>query len=364
MSDSIEFELLDKDLQEKIIVAFNSRLENYYEKDDTGKLCFVPYNSSVSDLLNKDDIAEIASKDNPLESFECNDYVLDKQHDELRDDLEYVVAEKILPQIEEEYKVNLDLDYFIEEGLDKVHHNGYSFDNVNVECYLLLAGNDFNYDFGANSLYRYACNDDLTDPLDKVIKDPMFKNCAISNLIRQQGYEPNKFICDLYRDKGEYKGDCKFLASLASEIVNNSSYFTNALVACVKLPFSEICRIKEQKELEEKLLNANLYNRHLVDSTSKITLDKDTVIGLYDPWNGASSQFKIKLEKDLVLPLSCFELEIDKKDCNNYGYAISEVCGGSVDNDKTDCIKKFDFMSMSLLKDKLANLEQTETQKM
>lgn len=230
MSDTIEFELLDKELQEKIIVAFNSRLENYYEKDDIGKLCFVPYNSSVSDILDQDDIAEIASKDKPLESFECNDHVLDKQHDELRDDLEYVVAEKILPQIEEEYKVNLDLDYFIEEGLDKVHHKGYSFDNVNVECYLLLAGNDFNYDFGSNSLYRYACNDDLTDPLDKIVKDPMFKNCAISNLIRQQGYDPNKFIYDLYRDKGEYKGDSKFLASLASEIVNNSSYFTNALV--------------------------------------------------------------------------------------------------------------------------------------
>ena len=55
-----------------------------------------------------------------------------------------------------------------------------------------------------------------------------------------------------------------------------------------------------------------------------VVIDKDTMTGLYDPWQGGGSVFEIQLEKDVRLPVKFIRSALPD---GGDGYSVEEVYG-------------------------------------
>lgn len=118
-------------------------------------------------------------------------------------------------------------------------------------------------------------------------------------LFKSQGYE----ITDLCDD--EKIKNSKFLKSFLTEMIN--LYDIGVYTATTILSLTDIQEIINKKE---------------------ITIDKDTVFGMFDPACGGGSVMDIELEKDFTLPLSYINLSNTNN--SSFGYSTTSVYGSLV----------------------------------
>lgn len=119
-------------------------------------------------------------------------------------------------------------------------------------------------------------------------------------LFKSQGYE----ISDLCDD--EKVKQSKFLQSFLTEMINlfNIGVYT----------VSKIFNLLELKEI--------------VENRKEIIIEKDDVIGMFDPVQGGGSLMDISLEKGFTIPLSYVKLS--NQNDSSYGYSTTDVYGSLI----------------------------------
>lgn len=125
----------------------------------------------------------------------------------------------------------------------------------------------------------------------------------------------------ILKNSEEYKKGLLMETVIAES--RNTSSGLNALAALVKMPLGRAI------DLAEVIRHDEIFNKHSEPEDrlgqSNIVLGEDTVIGLYDSWNGAGSLFEITLIKPIELPVKFIH---DANVDGTLGYGIGEIYGG------------------------------------
>ncbi len=151
-----------------------------------------------------------------------------------------------------------------------------------IKVDIMIDTGDSKSAFTDNTVYpHWGCN-----------PESLCHRASIVWLSRTQGYGKKKLERSLfsYRDALDKQG---FLPTLGQELVNMPS---NVSV----LTFLVEMTLRQALELADALREVRNWN---LLSNSTLEISKETMCGLYDPWDGGGSLFEIELKKDLYIPL-------------------------------------------------------------
>lgn len=181
--------------------------------------------------------------------------------------------------------------------------------------------NEKNYDMGsipdmlpAPYLDEYKGDNHTITTLDNTLQnmtseyqDKHFDN-ALSYLIHQQGYKVSQVAEVLYT--GEPTTN-EFLQSVVDEIDNFPDYSMASLTALVKLDADGLEALDQ-----------------IAKGEGTVSLSKDTMIGIYNEWQGTGSLLEIELAKPFVVPADMVrnvQIEGQAKEPSNY--TVDDVYG-------------------------------------
>lgn len=175
---------------------------------------------------------------------------------------------------------------------------------------IMLDTGDGNYDYVLNSVYPcwYGRYEEKIDD-----------RAGIVWLAKSQGYTRAK-LQQALRD-GDTSGPKGFLASMRAEVANIASHM-NTVTFLVELSLSDLMELNRLIRLQDR--NGHFYDSRKNPYCGYIILEKDTVTGLYDPWQGGGSVFEIQLERDVKLPVKYIRSALPD---GGDGYAVESVYG-------------------------------------
>lgn len=293
----------------KELKAYIDNTCNCIDTSDTYRC--IDFEASVSDS----DIAYVLSEG--IDSY--YDLISDIEYDYMRDYLsEFITNYSQYANVAELYDIAYD---YISGPIIFSSDIG----STPLETFTLLDMGDANYDYDVPSCY--FSSEDLCPNFDT---DEQFKCSAITWLIKSQGYDPVQFVKDIHSEGG-YKGDSKFLKSLASELAE--CYTSNTYAVCIPslITADEYCTITKQQDDEVALSDKFKLLSYI--GSSYLVFDKGTKLGLFDPLHGSGSNFDIVLEKDIKIPLPCADIFLDYGTRSKWAYTVSSVYGGSMSDD-------------------------------
>lgn len=246
------------------------------------------------DVMSGSDAAEILCCANP------NDALYEKLL-EWYDETEWQEKECLLKQVVA--KINENAGPFldglsdsqkaeVEEIIDELVYWKYPEDHFLKQEFnvtLMLDTGDGNYDYTLNIPYPHWAGD-YDQRLDE--------KSSLLWLARQQGYTKTQLWRALR--EGDMRDPKGFLESCRVEVANMPSHMAT-VTFLVKMTLEQLIRLNRCIKLQDR-------NGHFYDATKNpycgyIVLDKKTMCGLYDPWNGGGSVLEIELEKDVRIPI-------------------------------------------------------------
>lgn len=157
--------------------------------------------------------------------------------------------------------------------------------DINIECDIT----DMNVDFSTCVAGPHYAADDV-----EINPDWFWVWLAL-----QQGYTIEQ-VQDAV--DGHNFHDSKFLKSLYSEIANMTTSM-NAFTFLVRMPIGEAAKLATFVSGAHSVPDYARYDGESRNDCGTITLDKTSVCGFLDRWNGAGSMFEISLEWDVELPV-------------------------------------------------------------
>lgn len=276
---------------------------------------------NYDDKLSEKEIAEIIQCTIPSEPF--TDMILDRYLDsifELEDNRcdnfrtwlidNKGISERLTDRWEEnmslrdalmeKYYVNVDFDHFLKQE---------------VKVNIMLDTGDANCDFTANVFLPHY---------DGYDGDEIPSESSILWLVEQQGYT-RKMLDKARGDMEMIEGE-GFLSSVVDEL-NNCSSDTNTLTFLVRMTLDELLDLKTAINEEKEINKSQVLSER--KGTGYITLSKDIMCGLYDPWNGGGSTLDIALDKDVIVPLKAiFSLQVDGSEPYDVGH-VWGMCGSA-----------------------------------
>ena len=265
-----------ENLQEKVKEFLKS---NYsYCKDEHDIYQFDIYADYRDEMSNKDAI-KILESNNPMDTF--NDTLYDWYEEselQIKDDLMKEFKKYYKDKIEEDDDDILDwLSMFISINYPEDHFLNQAF-NVNIT----LDTGDGNYDYALNTPHDEKFND----------------KASLVWLAIQQGYTKEQLeeaVC-----KKDTIESHNFLESVCNEVANEVSDM-NTLTFLVSMTLKQLVNLNERIKKQEP-------DGHIYDATERcdcgtITLTKNTMTGLFNPWCGGGSVLEIQLEKDIEIPI-------------------------------------------------------------
>lgn len=283
---------------------------------DNYRHCFVPDNSSFGgryeaelyadyrDEISNEQVCDILKDDHPYEAFLgwlSEAYMESRFMEEasiLNTVMDSLSEEGVFPDSpsnEEETEVR---EYLYERVY--INEPADHFLSQEICANIFIDTGDGNYDFVLNHVYP-AYNGEYGAPIHK--------DASIAWLAKTQGYTRGQLRKALEAE-GK-KDEDGFLPSMRVEVANVSTHM-NCIAFLVKMEFRTLLKINE-------LLKVAGTRSH-----AALTVSKDVMCGLYDPWNGGGSVLDIQLEKDVVIPFryirSCLP---DGGD----GYSVASVYG-------------------------------------
>lgn len=154
---------------------------------------------------------------------------------------------------------------------------------------IMLDTGDGNYDFTLNSPYPCWYGD---------YNARLHEKSSLLWLARQQGYTKTRLWRTLR--EGDMRNPKGFLESCRVECANLPSAMAT-VTFLVKMELKDLISLNRCVRLQDR-------NGHYYDATKNpycgyITLGKDTMCGLFDPWSGGGSVLEIQLEKDVRIPI-------------------------------------------------------------
>ena len=295
-------------------------MEEAYKEYSDDKIIpiFVDYDEHIGDAS----LREISKADNPTEKF--NDILSEweAEYDWMEYDIKSLMQQKLSSK---EYDL---FNEYYSDVAEAINENGwyFSYDPKDLDediCVnIMLDTGNLNYDFTRDNVLNWYGN----------YGDGSFEEeSSILWLARQQGKEEElKNACkEIFDSEGNYVErktfEDSFVESCVQELENLPSHMAT-LTFLVKMKLSEYLQIRDMM-ISEKELNKS-YNAEERKGTSKITLQKDTMCGLFDPWQGGGSVLEIELDKDVELPIKyIFAAEIETGKASCFGYSVQDVYG-------------------------------------
>ena len=280
-----------------------------------GDCFFYEIYADYRDGMDSATATKLLSGDDPMQSFweSLEEWYFDYEC-QLRDELEQDVQSSLTAgdgpypdgfTAEETrlfYDLMMDHVYF---RLPEKHFLDQTFP-VNI----MLDTGDGNYDYVLNSVYPcwYGRYEEKIDD-----------RAGIVWLAKSQGYTRANLQRAL-RD-GDTSGPKGFLASMRAEVANIASHM-NTVTFLVELSLSDLMELSRLIRLQDR--NGHFYDSRKNPYCGYIILEKDTVTGLYDPWQGGGSVFEIQLERDVKLPVKYIRSALPD---GGDGYAVESVYG-------------------------------------
>jgi hypothetical protein len=302
-----------KDFVIKIIEAIEKSPDIYLKQDDQGRYYDEIY-ADYRDEMDYHTAIKILRNDNPLYAFEdkiCEWYAGMDYHDNV-----YTSIINYIQDDANSYSEGLteEQNDFLRDWLcDNVYHN-LPYDHfLKQEFYtnIMIDTGDGNYDFTLNAHYPCYCGGRKGEAMDD--------KASLVWLAKQQGYTKGQLRKAL--DEGDASNPRGFLESCRVELANMTSHM-QILTFLVRMDLKTLIKINRLLRLREK--DGHQYDTTKYPDCGYIVLDKSTMCGLFDPWQGGGSVLEIRLEKDVKIPIkfirSCLP---DGGD----GYGIDDVYG-------------------------------------
>ena len=175
---------------------------------------------------------------------------------------------------------------------------------------IMVDTGDGNYDYTLNS--TYPC-------WHGVYGAPIDDRAGIVWLAKTQGYTRGKLQRTLRQgDMADPKG---FLESMRAELANLPSAMST-VTFLVEMTLEELMELNRLVRLQDR--DGRHYDSRKNPYCGYIVIDKDTMTGLYDPWQGGGSVFEIQMEKDVRLPVKYIRSALPD---GGDGYSVGEVYG-------------------------------------
>lgn len=284
------------------------------QKDGT---YIVEIDADYRDELSEKTIGEIVNSSDPMCEFyckvedsyqeyiwECEDELKKKTIDGLTQD-DGPFPEGLTDEQEEE--VNDWLYEFVSFEAPYKHYL-----NQDVCVNIMMDTGDGNYDFTLNAHYPCWYGGKQGDALDN--------KASIVWLAQQQGYTKGQLRKAL--DNGDMANPKGFLESMRVELANMASHM-QTLTFLVEMSFEKLLMLNQLIKQQDR--NGHFYDARKNPYCGYIVLDKGTMCGLYDPWQGGGSVLEVQLEKDVKIPVKYIWTALP--DEAGPGYSVSNVYG-------------------------------------
>ena len=223
---------------------------------------------------------------------------LGKDSDAFPDGLDDEAEEFIDDFITEHVSYDYPRDHFLDQELP-----------VNI----MLDTGEGNYDYTLNSVYPcwYGREGDRID--DKA---------GIVWLAKTQGYNKTQLWKALKDgDMADPKG---FLQSMRVELANLPSHMST-VTFLTQMTLRDLLKLNQAVAWRDK--QGRCYDARKHPYCGYIVLDKSTMCGLYDPWNGGGSVLEVELEKDVRLPIKYIRCALPDEGHWPHEYSIGSVYG-------------------------------------
>lgn len=262
-----------------------------YDRQEDGTFTCEIY-ADYRDEMDSKTAVKILQSEDPVQSFweQLDEWYQDYRW-MLEDELENNVKDKLLtgPYVNgmsgEDYgrlhDILAGLVYF---SLPEEHFLKQTF-RVNI----MVDTGDGNYDYTLNSAYPCWYGD---------YKAPIDPKAGIAWLAKTQGYTRGQLKRAL--QQGDMAGPKGFLESMRVELANLPSAMST-VTFLVELTLEQLMELNRLIRLQDR--NGVHYDSRKNPYCGYIVIGKDTMTGLYDPWNGGGSVFEIQLEQDVRLPV-------------------------------------------------------------
>lgn len=291
--------------------------DNYLPNSDGGIEIYCDYRDELSDKT----IKEIVTANNPREAFY---EILSEMDIQYEDD--YFIKTIVENLTDDEKKI-----YFNnEDELGDFIHESYFFYypaehfNKDIHVNIMLDTGNMNYDFTCDNVLNWE---------GQRSEGKFEKDSSMLWLAKQQGKAEllQKCCAESMRkwanDEQDYKEvtECtdKFVVSAMHELANLSSHMGTMtfLVGMDLFTYFELLEaIKDEENLNKS------YELEQRKGTGYIVLDKSTMCGLFDTWQGGGSLLEVECEKDIVIPIRCiFNAVVDGTKI--YGWDVDSVYG-------------------------------------
>lgn len=262
------------------------------------------------DEIGTETIKEAMEHDEPMEYIEqifsewANDYAFESyeygySYDER--EIKNEMSDEDMEITEDWYE-----NEFHEWCVDHIYYEYDLDDWLKQDCKvnLVIDSGDANYEFIFNSIlnwYGTTGRDNENAPLDD--------KSSILWLAKQQGKlkETVDEINYVYKN-GERKSDDKFVNSIITELENLPNY-CGMVTFLLDMTLAEVLKLNAKEK-----------------DFTKVIISKDTMCGLYEPWNGGGSVLAIELDKDVEIPTEMI-WDAWVEGTKAHGYDIDEVYG-------------------------------------
>ena len=196
-------------------------------------------------------------------------------------------------------------------------HNDF---NNNVKVNIMVDCGNGNIDYTCDNVLNWYGNDGDGSIDERSSMLWLAKTQKKATLLR-------KACKAVHRNDGEYVNrevqKDKFIESCIQEFENLPSHM-GTVTFLVEMPLFKVFDLLElqKEEYDEKGKYDPRFN---TKSKSYIVLDKRTMCGLYNSWDGGGSVLEIELDKDVKLPIKYARICVEG--CKMCGYDVDEVYG-------------------------------------
>lgn len=291
-------------------------IEQCFSPDEDGS---IEIYCDYRDELSKTQIKEIMQSENPREKFQ--DILWDYDDWSEWDGLfEYIRSR--LNEEEKEMYINNQTE--INDWL----YEKYSFHlpeehfNKSVKVNIMLDTGNMNYDFTCDNVLNwdgrfsngeFDRNSSMLWLAEQQGKSELLKRCCRESML--------KWELDEQEHKETTECEDGFIISAMHELANLTCHM-GTMTFLVDMTLFDLFKIHEAIKAESELNESY----HLEDrkGTGYIVLDKSTMCGLFNTWQGGGSLLEVECENDIVIPIKCiFDAVVDGT--NIYGWDVDSV---------------------------------------
>ncbi len=271
--------------------------------------------------ISSNTIKKLLSSSRPSEAFidMLYEWALDYAVNYGDNEIEEEILNRLTNEERELYSENSSEMWQVISDNIYFYYNEDDFNN-NVNVNIMIDCGNWNYDCTCDNVLNWYGNTGEGD---------IEETSSMLWLANTQGKaELLKKVCkDIHRLDGYYVdrkiNKDKFIESCVQEFENLSSHMGTVtfLVSMPLLKLFDLIELQESEYEEKGKYDPRLNER----SKSYIVLGKETMCGLYNPWDGGGSVLEIELDKDIEIPIKYCKFTVDG--CKEYGYDVGEVYG-------------------------------------